>query len=305
MLAAVEAEEDTAIEVTPRHIYLPGGATIRTKSPRLRAACKQTGILPKELQSIPKELQPTALGSNVPRSVQALLQREAIALWEERLQKVLTVREQGIQVRLSNKFDSAQFDSAQFDPAVCLRAQDAKAAARKGSGGGAGGGFFAEEDAGDEEKKKKKGGSEPKGVLVELAEEHMNKVLSQRQKDYDAEVKRVQAEYAELSVKERAQRQMLEKSDDRLWLALERRLSKGHAVGASAEASRLRVEELARQRARQTAGKELAMAKADRAARERAEAAAEAAAETRYRRGAAARQQQVRQGREGLCLKPP
>ena len=186
---------------------------------------------------------------------------------------------------------------------MCLRAQDAKAAARKGSGGGAGGGFFAEEDAGDEEKKKKKGGSEPKGVLVELAEEHMNKVLSQRQKDYDAEVKRVQAEYAELSVKEREQRQMLEKSDDRLWLALERSLSKGHAVGASAEASRLRVEELARQRARHTAGKELAMAKADRAARERAEAAAEAAAEARYRRGAAARQQQVRRGR--ACLKPP
>jgi hypothetical protein len=169
---AVPAEAES-VSVDRRAIYLPGGAAVKLRSPRLRRACKEAGVTVAELRGGPKDLDPKVLGEGVPPAVEALLRGAAQAVWEERIELVLRVRQRGI-------------DAA-------ARAKRAAGGAGGGVFGGGGGGG---DDAGGEDKPAAPRQPAEQNPMVAEAEEHMERVLRRQRSETERSVRGLQDAWA-------------------------------------------------------------------------------------------------------------
>lgn len=179
LVEAAEMEADDSVSVDRRAMYLPGGTIIRLRSPRLRRACKETGVTVAELRRGPKDLDPKVLGPNVPEAAASLLRCEARAVWEERIELVLQARQRGI--------------------------ERAVAAAKKAAGGGAAGGMFGAASGDDGDADDTPGPRQPaeRNPMVVEAEEHMKQVLRRQNSETDRSIRNLKAAW-ELRVAEEA-----------------------------------------------------------------------------------------------------
>jgi hypothetical protein len=273
-----EAEQDDAIEVSRTHIYLPGGGSVRLRSPRLRAACRATGTTVAELRSPPSALEPP---EGMPAAAAALMRASAQALWEERLERVLTSREEAI-----------------------------VAAKNKGKKAGSGGFFSVEPEAGagGDGEKQAGGGADgdelARNPLVELAQAHQTKVLRRRQREEEAELARLRASYAEVSAVERREEEMLDGLAQRQHTAWERScLSRSESAGGGLERGREMVRAVQRAQRRRRRQLQAEAESRQAAAAQRVERQAAAAREAREARQAAAeRRRQHAKARDELQL---